>query len=33
MKIVQNVLFRTCPARFAQIAFVSVKVIKIVTLA
>ena len=33
MKIVQNVLFRTCPARFGQIAFVSVKVVKIGTLA
>ena len=33
MKIVQNVLFRTCPARFGKIAFVSVKVVKIVTLA
>ena len=33
MKIVQNVLFRTCPARFGKIAFVSVKVVKIVKLA
>ena len=33
MKIVQNVLFRTCPARFGKIAFVSVKVVKIGTLA
>ena len=33
MKIVQNALFRSCAARFAQIAFVSVKVVKIVTLA
>ena len=33
IKIVQNVLFRTCPARFGKIAFVSVKVVKIVTLA
>ena len=33
MKIVQNVLFRSCAARFGQIAFVSVKVVKIVTLA
>ena len=33
MKIVQNALFRSCAARFAQIAFLSVKVLKIVTLA
>ena len=33
MKIVQNALFRSCGARFGQIAFVSVKVLKIVTLA
>ena len=33
MKIVQNVLFRSCGARFGQIAFASVKVLKIVTLA
>ena len=33
MKIVQNGLFRSCAARFAQIAFLSVKVVKIVTLA
>ena len=33
MKIVQNALFRSCAARFGQIAFVSVKVVKIVTLA
>ena len=32
MKIVQNPLFRSCGARFGQIAFVSVKVAKIVTL-
>ena len=32
MKIVQNALFRSCAARFGQIAFVSVKVVKIVTL-
>ena len=32
MKIVQNALFRSCAARFGQIAFVSVKVFKIVTL-
>ena len=30
-KIVQNCLFRSCGARFGQIAFVSVKVLKIVT--
>ena len=33
MKIVQNGLFRSCVARFGQIAFLSVKVVKIVTLA
>ena len=33
MKILQNALFRSCAARFGQIAFVSVKVVKIVTLA
>ena len=33
MKIVQNALFRSCGARFGQIAFLSVKVLKIVTLA
>ena len=33
MKIVQNALFRSSAARFGQIAFVSVKVVKIVTLA
>ena len=33
MKIVQNGLFRSCAARFAQIAFLSVKVVKIVMLA
>ena len=32
MKILQNVLFRSCGAGFGQIAFVSVKVLKIVTL-
>ena len=32
MKIVQNALFRSCAARFGQIAFVSVKTLKIVTL-
>ena len=32
-KIVQNALFRSCAARFGQIAFLSVKVVKIVTLA
>ena len=32
MKIVQNALFRSCAARFGQIAFWSVKVVKIVTL-
>ena len=32
MKIVQNALFRTCAARFAQITFLSVKVLKIVKL-
>ena len=33
MKIVQNALFRSCAARFGQIALLSVKVLKIVTLA
>ena len=33
MKIVQNALFRSCAARFGQIAFLSVKVLKIGTLA
>ena len=33
MEIVQNALFRSCVARFRQIAFVSVKVVKVVTLA
>ena len=33
MKIVQNARFRSCAARFGQIAFLSVKVVKIVTLA
>ena len=33
MKIVQNALFRSCGARFGQIAFLSVKVVKIITLA
>ena len=33
IKIVQNAFFRSCAARFGQIAFVSVKVLKIVTLA
>ena len=33
LKIVQNALFRSCAARFGQIAFVTVKVVKIVTLA
>ena len=33
MKIVQNALFRSCAARFAQIAFLKVKVVKIVELA
>ena len=33
MKIVQNALFRSCAARFGQIAFLSIKVVKIVTLA
>ena len=33
MKIVQNPLFRSCRARFSQIVFVSVKVVKIVILA
>ena len=31
MKIVQNALFRSCAARFSQIAFLGVKVLKIVT--
>ena len=33
IKIVQNALFRSCGARFGQIAFLSVKVLKIVELA
>ena len=33
MKIVQNALFRSCATRFERIAFFSVKVVKIVTLA
>ena len=33
MKIAQNALFRSCAARFGQIAFLSVKVLKIVKLA
>ena len=33
MKIVQNALFTSCGARFAQMAFLSIKVLKIVTLA
>ena len=33
MKIVQNALFRSCGARFSRIAFLSVKVLKIVRLA
>ena len=33
MKIVQNALFRSCAARFGRIAFLSVKVLKIVPLA
>ena len=33
MKIVQNARFRSCAARFGQIAFLRVKVVKIVTLA
>ena len=33
IKIVQNALFRSCAARFDQIAFLSMKVLKIVTLA
>ena len=33
MKIVQNARFRSCAARFGQIAFLGVKVVKIVTLA
>ena len=32
MKIVQNARFRSCAARFGQVAFWSVKVVKIVTL-
>ena len=32
-KIVQNAPFRSCAARFGQIAFMSVKILKIVTLA
>ena len=32
-KIVQNALFRSCGARFSQIAFRSVKVLKIVKVA
>ena len=32
MKIVRNALFRSCAARFGQVAFLSVKVLKIVTL-
>ena len=33
MKIAENALFRSCAARFGRIAFLSVKVVKIVTLA
>ena len=33
MKIVQDALFRSCAARFGQIACLNVKVLKIVTLA
>ena len=33
MKIVLNVILRSCGARFGQIAFLSVKVLKIVKLA
>ena len=33
IKIFQNALFRSCAARFSQIAFLSIKVLKIVTLA
>ena len=33
MKIVQNAFLRSCTARFGQIAFLGVKVVKIVTLA
>ena len=33
IKVVHNALFRSCAARFSQIAFVRVKVLKIVTLA
>ena len=32
MKIVQNALFRSCAARFGQIAFLSGKVLKMITL-
>ena len=33
MKIVPNALYGSCAARFGQIAFMSVKILKIVTLA
>ena len=33
MKIVQNPFFRSCGARFGQIAFLSVKVVNFITLA
>ena len=33
IKFVQNALFRTCAARFGQIAVLTVKVLKILTLA
>ena len=33
MKIVQDALFRSCAARFGQIAFLSVKVLQVVRLA
>ena len=33
MKIVQNALFMSCEARFGQIAFLGIKVLKVVTLA
>ena len=33
MKIVQNVFYRSCAARFGEIAFLGVKVLKIVILA
>ena len=33
MKILQDALFRSCAARFGQIACLSVKVLKVVTLA